>query len=65
VGKADANTKHPETDEELEEPVTKTKREKASKQVVRDAIQLVLNAGIVINGSTKACDGDIPKMSDV
>ncbi|KAG1727955.1 uncharacterized protein EDB91DRAFT_1060849 [Suillus paluster] len=62
---ADANTKHPETNEELEEPVTKTKRKKVSKQVVRDVIQLVLDTGIVIDGSTKARDGDVQKMSDV
>ncbi|KAG0692874.1 hypothetical protein DFH29DRAFT_881965 [Suillus ampliporus] len=54
-----------ETNEELEEPVTITKRKKVSKQVVRDAIQSVLDTGIVIDGSTKARDGDIQKTSDV
>jgi hypothetical protein len=63
---AEANTKHPETDEELEEPVTKTKRKKVSKQVVRDAIQSVLDAGIAIDGSTRPRDGDVQKTtSDV
>ncbi|KAG2156787.1 uncharacterized protein EDB93DRAFT_1054384, partial [Suillus bovinus] len=61
--KLQANVRHPASEKELEEPTAK--RKKVSKQVVRNAIQRVLDASVVIDGSTKAHDGDIQKMSDV
>ncbi|KAG1886827.1 uncharacterized protein F5891DRAFT_1200678 [Suillus fuscotomentosus] len=58
---ADASIKNPASEHEDGEPV-QTKKKK--KLVVREAIQAVLNAGIVID-STKARDGEVQKMSDV
>jgi hypothetical protein len=57
---AGANVEHPATDEDLEEePVAaKPQRKKATKLLVRDAIE-ALNAGVVIDGSTKACDANV------
>ncbi|KAG2340121.1 hypothetical protein BDR05DRAFT_1002702 [Suillus weaverae] len=65
---AGANVEHPTSDEELEEEsvATKTKRKKITKPLVRDVIEAVSNAGIIIDGSTKAHDRDIhQKMSDI
>ncbi|KAG1860261.1 hypothetical protein DFJ58DRAFT_726050 [Suillus subalutaceus] len=58
---AGVNVEHPATDEDLEEePVVaaKPQRKKATKPLVRDAIE-ALNAGVVIDGSTKARDANV------
>jgi hypothetical protein len=57
---AGANVEHPATDEDLEEePVAaKPQRKKATKLLVRDAIE-ALNAGVIIDGSTKARDANV------
>ncbi|KAG1836867.1 hypothetical protein DFJ58DRAFT_846709 [Suillus subalutaceus] len=57
---AGVNVEHPATDEDLEEePVAaKPQRKKATKPLVRDAIE-ALNAGVVIDGSTKARDANV------
>jgi hypothetical protein len=59
---AGANVQCPASDEELEVPVsTKTKKKRANKQVVRDAIEA---AGAII--ATKVRDGDVgEKKADV
>ncbi|KAG1726714.1 uncharacterized protein EDB91DRAFT_1086689 [Suillus paluster] len=59
---ASANVEHPASGEELNMPVPGAARgKKPFKQVVRDAIQAVVDADISIDGSTitKARDGDI------
>ncbi|KAG1744023.1 uncharacterized protein EDB91DRAFT_1050886 [Suillus paluster] len=59
---ASANVEHPASGEELNMPVPGAARgKKPFKQVVRDAIQAVVDADISIDGSTitKAHDGDI------
>ncbi|KAG2062202.1 hypothetical protein BDR06DRAFT_1027445 [Suillus hirtellus] len=63
---AGANVEHPASDEDLEEePVAaKPQRKKATKPLVRDAIE-ALNAGVVIksfDGSTKARDANVQKL---
>jgi hypothetical protein len=57
---AGANVEHPATDEDLEEELVaaKPQRKKATKPLVRDAIE-ALNTGVVIDGSTKAHDANI------
>ncbi|KAG2116423.1 uncharacterized protein F5147DRAFT_568182 [Suillus discolor] len=56
---ADAGIEHPASEDE--EPVQTKKKKKLA---VREAIHAVLNAGIVID-STKACDREVQKTSDV
>ncbi|KAG2093744.1 uncharacterized protein F5147DRAFT_779262 [Suillus discolor] len=57
---ADASVENPASEDEDGDPV-QTKKKKLA---VREAIQAVLNAGIVID-STKARDGEVQKTSDV
>ncbi|KAG1747950.1 uncharacterized protein EDB91DRAFT_1079628 [Suillus paluster] len=60
---AGANVEHPVSDEDLEEELVaaKPQRKKVTKPLVRDAIK-ALNAGVIINGSTKARDTDVQKI---
>jgi hypothetical protein len=58
---ADASVENPASEDEDGEPVQTKKKKKLA---VREAIQAVLNAGIVID-STKARDGEVQKTSDV
>ncbi|KAG1903745.1 uncharacterized protein F5891DRAFT_977315 [Suillus fuscotomentosus] len=58
---ADASIENPASEDEDGELVQTKKKKKLA---VREAIQAVLNAGIVID-STKACDGEVQKTSDV
>ncbi|KAG1850376.1 hypothetical protein DFJ58DRAFT_729255 [Suillus subalutaceus] len=58
---ADASIENPASEDEDGEPVQTKKKKKLA---VREAIQAVLNAGIVID-STKARDGEVQKTSDV
>ncbi|KAG1864405.1 hypothetical protein F4604DRAFT_1928857 [Suillus subluteus] len=58
---ANAGIKCPASEDEAGEPVQTKKKKKLA---VREAIQAVLNAGTIID-STKACDGEVQKTSDV